>query len=329
MNRAIEFFAVSILFSFSTSAAQSAETAFGFQVHNQNPLIAIYNLPLPTSAKLLNKSEFQTDWIVDISNTLNIESNSNEQLLIDGESHQLNLSFAYGLNDDLNLKVTIPFISHSSGFLDSAIENFHDLLGLNPGLRPSQAKDRLLYTYSKDDAEQSLFLDSATRGVGDVSVQLAYQLADRENYSVSLWGSLALPTGDVKKLTGSGSSDIAFWTSANYKLNPVWQVFGSVGILGIDKNRFYELQNETVVEFAEIGLQWQLNSILSLKAQLDMHTVFFEQTDLRFLSDVVQLSFGGSMLLGPNKVLDFAISEDIKVNASPDVGFHIALHFLH
>jgi hypothetical protein len=47
--------------------------------------------------------------------------------------------------------------------------------------------------------------------------------------------------------------------------------------------------------------------------------------DSAFVGDVVQLSFGGAWRLTEDTGLDFALTEDIKVDASPDATFNISL----
>jgi hypothetical protein len=57
-----------------------------------------------------------------------------------------------------------------------------------------------------------------------------------------------------------------------------------------------------------------------------------EYSQGRFESSIPELNqanarliFGGSIVLKPNRIIDFAIAEDLTVAHSPDVSFHASL----
>src|ERR1700731_4961542 len=73
-----------------TAPAQLRAEEF-FATRNQNPLLRGFYLPLPSDTRLdLGKTLSAT---LLISNTLNVESNSHETLLVDGESDALDLAY--------------------------------------------------------------------------------------------------------------------------------------------------------------------------------------------------------------------------------------------
>ncbi len=65
---------------------------------------------------------------------------------------------------------------------------------------------------------------------------------------------------------------------------------------------------------------------LEIKAQLDMHSAFYNST-LDQLGSAVQLIVGGTLYLPGELLLDLGISEQLSTDATPDVGFY--LHLQH
>ena len=64
---------------------------------------------------------------------------------------------------------------------------------------------------------------------------------------------------------------------------------------------------------------------LELKLQFDAHSAVFDNTALDFLGEAVILTVGGMYRFESGWILDAAVSEDIAVDASPDVVFVVGL----
>ena len=108
--------------STSASAAENGINARNFQPYetrDQNLFNLIHGQALPTNARLHSRS--QTSWSSSliITNALNIDSNSEEDIYLDYEAYRFNLSYQYGLNADWNLKIDVPLIYQSGGVFDS------------------------------------------------------------------------------------------------------------------------------------------------------------------------------------------------------------------
>ena len=79
------------------------------------------------------------------------------------------------------------------------------------------------------------------------------------------------------------------------------------------------------VSYGSASLSWMANRIVSLKAQLDFHTAFYDSAREEIGDFSAQLVFGGSIRVSKNIVLDISMSEDIVTSASPDVVFQLGL----
>jgi uncharacterized protein DUF3187 len=311
--------AVFLLLFCSTSFAEHPSP---FLTRNESPFALIFGLPLASSAKLLQSN--QSRWIssLNISNTINSQAKNNESLFIDVETLNINFIYDYGLKENWMLRVQLPYITHSGGFLDSAIDGYHQALGLPEDIRPDFPRDQIDINLSQNNTSL-VNMNSRQSAVGDISIQMAWQAQQSSQGAVSYWLSLKLPSGDADKLTGSGGTDLAAWSAMNYRLNDTRWLYAQAGLLYMsDSDLFASIQNNWAV-FGNAGIKFQPWEKIELKTQLDAHSAFYD-SNLEFLDHVLQLTFGGSYLINKSHKLDFAVVEDIKNGASPDVNFNIS-----
>ena len=58
-----------------------------------------------------------------------------QSVILDGESLNTELTIDYGIGNDAELSLVIPYLKHSGGNLDGFIENWHSFFGLPNGGR--------------------------------------------------------------------------------------------------------------------------------------------------------------------------------------------------
>jgi len=293
-----------------------------FLSRDESPFSLIYGLPLASSAKLLENK--QSRWIssLNISNTINLQANANENLFIDIETWNVNFLYDYGFKENWMLRVQLPYIVHSAGILDSAIDSYHQALGLPEDIRPDFPQDQIHINLSRN-AETLIDINDPQSALGDISIQMAWQAQQSEQSAISYWLSLKLPTGDADKLTGSGAADIAGWAAINYRLNNTRWLYGQGGLLYMGDSDLFKSSQNNFAAFGNAGIKFQPWNSIELKTQLDMHSAFYD-SNLEFLGPVIQITFGGSYIINSKHKLDFAVAEDIKNGASPDVNFNIS-----
>lgn len=299
-----------------------AEQPSPFLTRDASPFSLIFGLPLASAAKLLENP--QSRWIssLNISNTINAQQNANENLFIDIETWNINFIYDYGLNEDWMLRVQLPYIVHSGGFLDSSIDSYHRALGLPEDIRPNFPQDQININLSLN-SQNLLNTNTQQSALGDASIQMAWQAQQSEDSAISYWFSLKLPTGDAQKLTGSGATDLAAWAAMNYRLSGTRWIYGQGGLLYMGDSDLFSNDQNNLAAFGNAGIKFQPWDAIKLKAQFDFHSAFYD-SNLEFLGPVLQLTFGGSYAINPRHQLDFAIVEDIQNGASPDVNFNIS-----
>ncbi len=302
-----------------------------FNTRNQSPLVQIYGLPFPGEAHLIPPGGKDFKIIFDLANTCVEDSASGEKIAIDGETYRTTVAVRYGIAQDFEIGVEVPYIAQGGGFLDAFIENYHDAFGFSQGDRRQGPRNRLLFRYQRDGADR-IHVDGSGSGVGDVRLTGAYQLYRNSNdnpAAVALRAGLKLPTGDPDRLHGSGSTDLALWLAAGKAYRTGWghwSIFGAAGVLGMTDGNVLEDQQRNLAEFGTIGVGWRPFDRFALKMQFDAHTPFFRDSDLAELGDgSVQLVIGGTFAVSERTTIDIGIGEDIVIKTSPDVVFHLAV----
>jgi hypothetical protein len=305
-----------------------------FAVRNFSPTALVHGLSIAETPYLLPAGKTTLHTGFDLANNATINTRNDERILLDGETYVATLGLRYGLSDQLQVGIDLPWVWHSGGFLDSFISDWHDFFGLPEGDRDDLKNDQLDYRYSRN-GEERLRLQDKTDSLGDLRLKLAWQFATTAQSAFTLQAQVKAPTGDADKLTGSEAWDVSLAISAqrNFSLGnghgeskgrgALWGGFG-VSWLGDG-----EVLEEDVEDFAAsgwVGAGWSPLDWLSLKVQIDSHTALYD-SDLRELGDpAVILTMGGTLGLGEKTFLDVGVGEDLNVNASPDITFHLDLN---
>ena len=294
-----------------------------FETRDQNLFNLIHGQALPTNAHLNKKSQSLWSSSLVITNTINIESNTDENIYLDYEAYRYTLSYQYGLSDKWNLKLDVPLIYQGGGVFDSAIDSWHEFWGLPRANRPFVEHNQydIQYAYQSQTAVN---LNEESTSLGDIQLAIARSLIESGSTTMSLWASLKLPTGEEDKLTSNGATDVSAWLALNQRLSKSWVINMNAGavILGTDNYKNIPLSDYAFYGHAMLG--WSVTDNVNLKIQLQGHTSYYDQSQLKILGDTYFLTFGGTVTIDQCNQLDFAFSEDIKIDASPDASFIIS-----
>lgn len=302
-----------------------------FYTFNQSPFVQIYGLPGFEGARTLEHGRFSTRASVDIASNYFVSNSASESLALDMETYRSTLAMRYGITDSVEIGMDIPFLAQNQGFLDRAIIQWHDHLGFPQGGRDLAPINDFRFTYTKDGVD-IIDMEKGDRGISDIRFTLGYQLFEklgRRHQNAAVRGLLKLPTGNSDTLLGSGGVDFAL--GINYEQYDIdgwrtWGWFGALGILMMQKSGVLrDMQNQSVI-FNNLGFAWSPWTNITLKAQLDGHTAFYEGSSLKQLSSyATEIVAGGSIRLRRRVYLEFGVSEDIIVHTAPDVNFQFRL----
>jgi hypothetical protein len=255
-------------------------------------------------------------------NTLESEKRSTQQLLVDGESDTLRLSYEDSMSRDWRYRLTVPVMRDSAGFLDSSIDSWHRFFGFNRGGRAYYPKNRLVYFYS---AKTQVDMQSPGTDIGDISAETGWYAADSPLRTISLWGGVEAPTGSKRGLTGDGAWDAALWGHAARRW-PDWRVGVELGLARPLGDGIFAGSAHVTSAFGRVAATRDLGPVWSLRAQLDGQTRRVTGTELRFLGASAQFTVGAVCQLARRWRLQVGFTEDAAVNTAPDITFFLGIH---
>lgn len=312
-------------------AASSGDgVADGFALRNQNPFLQIFGLPPLQSAALARHGETHIGIVLELANHADAGDNGVEKFAIDGESYSVTLSWRRRTSNGLELGIDLPFVSHDKGFLDAAIENWHDAFGMSNTKRRGPS-NQLGFLYARDGS--TLYeLISPSSGVGDIQLSAALPIMEAGNAggaTVSLRSSIKLPSGDYHNLHGSGATDFSLGVYASDTHTLFAHDLGVSGFVGgvfLGDGKVLANMQRSAVPFAGVSARWHATERLGFVAQLYAQGAYFN-SDLEELGgETMQLAIG--LTYRPPRralLLKFAVVEDVTANATTDFGLHVAI----
>ena len=290
-----------------------------FLVRDENPLTRGFYLPLPSDSRADAGAGFSATLLV--ANTLNVEKDPHETLLVDGESDTLNLTYENSFSSSWRYRLTLPIIHDSGGFLDPAINTWHRWFGFDSGARPFFPNNKINYSYA---GQGSLDVQHAQTNIGDLAGEVGWYAADDAHRTVSLWGGVEAPTGSVAGLTSDGAWDAALWAHGAWRWAH-WQLAGEIGVTQPFGDELFAGSGHRTAAFGRVALTRSLGRAWSLRAQLDGQTGHVDDSDSRFLGRSLQFSIGMVRRLKGRWHLDFGFIEDAAVNTAPDITFFLGI----
>ena len=285
-------------------------------VRDQNPLIRGAYLPLPAPAAAAEGGwayAASLEW----SNTLNLETTAREQLLIDEETAELDLSAARSVGP-WRLRAMLPVITRGGGVLDGFIDAWHGWFGLPRGDRPLRARNLYAIEYSR--AGGPALNAPAGSALGDLALEGGRRLAGGERGELVAWLGLEAPTGSRTRLTGDGVLDLAGWLDGRARLGPRWELTARAGLTLAGRGT--SLPGERPVRFGSLALDLRLTPALAAIVQLDGHSAVVRGSELHFLGRAIALTVGGRYRLESGSVFEAGVVEDLEVDHLPDVALH-------
>jgi hypothetical protein len=290
-----------------------------FPTRDENPLLRGYYLPLPSDSRADAGAIVAATF--SIANGLNAERRSSEELLVDGESDTLRLSYENSMARAWRYRFTVPVVHDSGGFLDSPIDSWHRFFGFSNGSRPYYPKNQLVYFYS---GKNRIDMHESQTSLGDVSAEAGWYAADTVERTISLWGGVEAPTGSVAKLTSDGAWDAAVWAHMAQRW-PHWWFAGELGMTQPFGDEIFGGSAHLRSTFARVAVTRDLGSVWAMRAQLDGQTSRV-RTDLRYLGPSAQLTVGAVRRVTQRWRLEAGLAEDAAVNTAPDITFFLGIH---
>ncbi|MGD2173344.1 MAG: DUF3187 family protein [Gammaproteobacteria bacterium] len=292
--------------------------AAGFATRDLNPILqSVY---LPSLVPIADGDGWRLDHSLYITNTLQLESRSGEELLIDAENYRYEFALRNRSGNWIT-QLDVPLIANNGGELDGTIENWHDFFGFPQGRRDQFERDQIDIEYRRDGRVE-YSQSAASSGLGDLSLALGYQRPGQTAYFIGI----ELPTGSADDFSGNEAVDYALWMTRELSLDARTIAFGMLGISfpGDGGNLDGLLVDRIWV--AQAGVEYRFYDDLAATVQFDLHSQSVEDSNLEAFGNSVQIQVGlGFLELFEAHRLDLFFSEDILVGSAPDISFGLRL----
>jgi hypothetical protein len=263
---------------------------------------------------------------VDAALVQEIQDLPGENYLLDLESATMDFAVHYKFSHQWSLYAIATAVSYHGGFLDSAIEKFHDVAGFTTFGRHAIDRNGTHLIYDLKSTDVVLLDPPQAQGFLDPTLGLRYSgIKLPRGWDMSMELAAKIAVDGERPLLSTGRDDYGFQASLRR--------LGGRNAFHVDLAAVYYAgqslplpQEEQIVPTLIVGWERKLTARtnLNLQAYASKSVYRRAQTDLpELLEDKYQLSLGLRHRF-ENSIVSFAITENLQnFNNTPDVGFQV------
>ena len=349
----LSFTFASLCFASSADQPTKFQASGPLNIRNQMPLYLFYIAPTPQSAKALDKGKIKADASYHVSNVIiqqrpwpaqqftptdgAVDGQKNREwyVYIDTEVNRFDLNLAYGILDNLEASVDIPYFVFSGGYLDGFIEGFENIF---PSIKTPNAREerpRGKYEYEFRNRGKPI-IDSSSEpdGLGEITAYLKYQFLKEDKWwpTLSARGGVKFPTA-TNKLLGSDKFDYALSLLLDKNIFDRLSLYCNVSYVIIERpdmmSNLYGFKDNML--HGMVGAEYFLTNKTSLLFQATANTTVYDYSDMTPNGGVTSIGRDPVVLtLGFNHNFNDKISWQIAMDentntAAPDFGLFTSL----
>lgn len=294
---------------------------------NLGPVAGLLGLPSQRDAATADSGSLAVALHSSVANHYVNDSSADEYLNLDGETLRFALELRYGLADNWDVQLEVPWLEHHGGDLDKRIDDWHDFWGMSDGGRSRVPHDLLDYQYATPRAGFSLQKDAS--GLGDISLSLSHAFYRDDNAVASVVLGYKFGSGDEDDFTGSGADDafVAVRFSSGHLSDLPLSWHGQLGYLRAGDSDLLDDLQERNLWFAGLAMDWRVAERWSLIGQVDSHAAPMDSDIAAIGEAAFLLSVGARWRYARNWAVDFSVIEDIGVETAPDITFQASLRY--
>ncbi len=302
-------------------------------IRNQMPLYLFYLQMEPDSAGITeqNKFDIKADYTVsNVTISCFTPVSSLYNINIDAEVSRITLDFRYGIYENTELGLEIPYLSLSRGYLDEFVKGFEDTVGATtPRSRLRQGSYNLNYSFIYNN-QDLIKTKNASDGLGDIVLKAKYQMLEEDRHGllpdVSFRAAVKLPTGEKRSLLGSGEMDYGFGMLLDKTFSEKVTVFAGCNFIIIEKPDFFSVLNiKRNMVSGVIGVEYLLTQRFSLVAQVTGNSTPYPSSGTNALDEsAIDAGLGLNYIWKEKQNVSwhFAFTENFNSASSPDVTFN-------
>ncbi len=286
-------------------------------IKNGYPLYAAIGSPSLMSAEPENNLDINFSY----SSTYRVKRSNDWYFGIDLETATTDIQLKRLVGKETEIGLDIPIIRYGPGFMDGAIDTYHDSIGLrNAYNRNDRPRDQFLLQITHN-GEIVIQGEPGKTALGDIMVEVKQKLYDnRASTSISVQAFLNVPTGDADSAFGSGNTNGGMAVLINEKLRSDVMLYLNAGIGLIDKLEAIQEVKLRNYYYGGVGLEWLYSKSISLNAQMFIQSSPFPKSRVYFIDYPSMLgSFGGRYKIDALSSIGIAVTEDPDTAGAPDI----------
>ena len=292
-----------------------------------SPVAGLFGFPVMREAETLSAGRFSSDLVTSAANNYSVDTEGEESVNFDVETHRVVLRAAVGVGAGFELSAEVPWLRHDGGSMDQLIETWHGWFNLPDGNREDVPRDLVDVRFQSGDA--NVVLQDSVSGFGDASLALTRGLWRNDDAVISATLGAKFGTGDEEEPLGSGSNDyyLALNASADHRGKAPVRWHGQLGYLRAGDADVLGSLQEQDLWFAGLSMDWRVAQAFSLLLQVDAHAAVADSALTQLGDPSVQLTAGGRWRFARDWSAELSFSEDIAVNTAPDFVLQFGLRY--
>jgi len=311
MTKRYSTFCLAALLLFACPVA-AVELAGPFQVKNQFPIFLYTDQPYLEPAALADSFSVSLSH----SSLFVMEDSSAWSAHLDIELTELNFRYRWTMPGGIELGVDLPFVRATAGFLDRPLAWYHRASGFGDYNRSSRPDNAFLYEVRRSGIVV-IMGENDKAGIGDVRFTGKKQLLT-DDLTVSVMGTVELPTGDAKVGYGNGSVDagVALLMDRRLGQDAVW--YANLGAVFPGDLKAYQTVRLRNYGYAGTGLEALAWPSLSLIGQVSVQTSPYPRTDISQIDRAAMLLVLGGRYYAERGSYELSLTEDLNTSGAPD-----------
>lgn len=333
---ALFFLLTGFVFAYGIEKEEAASRGSGpMAIRNQMPLYLFYLQMSPDKASVSERNRLLigADYTVSsITVSGFTPASSLYDIQIDCEVSRITIDFRYGLYENLEIGLEIPYISLSSGYLDNAVEGIEDGIGARtPRSRERQGSYEFNYAL-RYNYKYLIKKEHSTEGLGDIIFAAKYQLLKDESWllpNLSLRTAIKFPTANKDDLLGSGEFDYGAGLLLDKGFFDRLYFYLGANVIFIEKPSFLdELGIDKEYFSGMVAIEYLFTDRFSVVTQVSGNSTPYPSSYTNVLdNDAYEFGLGINYTWKEKRDVScyFGFVENIKAASSPDVSVEAGL----
>ncbi len=278
----------------------------------------LYPLFLHADQQYLEKAAIENSMSYSLSHssTYTVQESRDWIIHLDMEITELSFRYKRIMLNAFEFDLDVPVLIFGGGFIDSALEKYHDACGCGDYGRSGRPHNEFLYEVRREGA---LIIEGKSgTTLGDIRLSVKSPLLSSDSYTLSARGDIEVPIGNAKKGYGNGSFDAGGSLLLDKKLSDRTVTYWNLGAVFPGDVKGHETLNLKNYIFGGAALNMFIGDNFSALIQLYGQSPIYPYTDLDAVDGSAYLiAFGGTYYRG-NRSFELSLSEDLNTTGVPD-----------